>query len=654
MISLIPAALGLLATGASASVIDARADPVTAAACPDTSKSQYVGRLKIDYIIVGTGAGGGPLAARLALNGYKVLALDAGYDTYENNVTIPLYFGRSNEDEKVVLDYYTDHYANGSKVNTWYPRAQGIGTKSSQIALLARCSDIQPGGSTIHNALIHMRSQDWDFDNIAAKTNDASWKAASMKQYFTRLEKNLYVAPTTGRAQGYGYDGWLKTDYAPMNLLTDPKYKDPQIGSIMDTIINSTAAVQGSDFNNAANDGLEGAGAVTYTKDEYHNRSSVRDHLVDVRAKLPKQLTIKTQTLATKILTCKNAKGEIQAYGVQAASGPHLLPVAREFTGKTKLVTTTYTAKYEIISSAGTFQTPQLLMLSGIGPADQLKKFNISVVVDSPGVGENVQDRTEAAIVWKLKNTHKLFQAGCIFGDDPAKDPCLAEWLATNHTNIYSAGPAIWGNAYKSSPNLPYLDMWSMWGPGAFTTYYRGYPAVLGATAPTSLNNVLLKAHAKSKGWVRLTGSNPQDKLEVNKNYLGNADSVKDFEILRDAIKKSRKFIADTPQINQWIVEETWPGSKYQTDAQLWEFLRANVFGHHLCCSAKMGSDSDKSAVLNSQFQVRGVKNLRVVDNSVWPDIPGMFVTTPIYTISEKAADSVLATAKANGWAPSP
>ncbi|KAG8755795.1 hypothetical protein FRC12_010779 [Ceratobasidium sp. 428] len=630
MISLIPAALGLLATGASASVIDARADPVVAAGCPDTSKSQY------DYIIVGTGAGGGPLAARLALNGYKVLALDAGYDTYENNVTIPLYFGRSNEDEKVVLDYYTDHYASPNNVSAWYPRAQGI------------------GGSTIHNALIHLRAHNWDFDNMANKTNDASWKASSMRQYFTRLEKNRYVPSAVGRTLGYGYEGWLKTDFAPMNLIWDPKYIDRQLVSLMSAVVGSVTPVAGADYNNDANDGIEGAAAVMYTKDEFHNRSSVRDHLVDVRTKFPKQLTIKPQTLVTKILTCKDSKGALTAYGVEAASGAHLLPVARQFTGKTKLQTTTYTAKYEIISSAGTFQTPQLLMLSGIGPSEQLKKFNISTLVDLPGVGENVQDRAEAAIVWKLKNTHRLFQAGCIFGDDPSKDPCLAEWLATNHTNIYSAGPAMWGQAYKSSPNLPYLDVWSMWGAGAFTTYYRGYPAVLGAQAPNSFNNVILKAHTHSKGWIRLTGSDPQDKLEVNKNYLGNPDSVKDFEILRDGIKKSRKFVADTPQINQWIVEETWPGSKYQTDAQLWDFLRANVFGHHLCCSAKMGSDDDKMAVLNSKFQVRGVKNLRAVDASVFPDIPGMFITTPIYITSEKAAEEVLTTAKANGWAPSP
>jgi choline dehydrogenase-like flavoprotein len=83
-----------------------------------------------------------------------------------------------------------------------------------------------------------------------------------------------------------------------------------------------------------------------------------------VRAKFPKQLTIKTQTMATKILTCKSANGTIQAYGVEAASGAHLIPVARQFTGKTTLKTTIYTAKYEVISSAGTFQTPQLLMVS--------------------------------------------------------------------------------------------------------------------------------------------------------------------------------------------------------------------------------------------------------------------------------------------------
>ncbi|KAL5636474.1 hypothetical protein ACGC1H_000440 [Rhizoctonia solani] len=613
---------GILAPYLVGSVVGA--DPPT---CPNTSSRQY------DYIVVGAGAGGGPLAARLALNGYKVLLLEAGPDSYQNNVTIPFYFGRTTEDEKLALDYEVDHYTSPNNVTAWYPRSQGI------------------GGSTIHNALIHMRAQNWDFDNVADITGDESWRTSSMQKYLTRLEKNLYVPEQTGKLLGHGYDGWLSTNSAPFNLIRDPKYADEQIGSIMDTLISSVPEVGGSDWNNLTTDGAEGSAMLTFTRDQYNNRSSVRDHLVDVRTRFPDKLIIQTETMATRILICKDSNGSLQAYGVEAASGSYLLPVARQFAGKRPLDFQTYTAKYEVISSAGTFQTPQLLMLSGIGPSQQLTKLGIKTLVDLPGVGENVQDRMEATVVWKLNHTHKIFSLGCLFGDDPQMDPCLADWIATNHTNVYSLGAALWGQKYKSKPSVPYLDVLSIWGPGAFTHYYRGFGQDYGLNSPNSINNAIMKAYARSKGWIRLTGSDPQDKLEINKNYLGSAESIEDLTILRDTIQRARQYVAATPQINRWVVQETWPGSQHQTDEQLWKFLRANVFGHHLCCSAKIGANNDSMAVLNSQFQVRGIKSLRVVDASAFPTIPGMFVTTPIYTISEKAADSILDTAKASGWA---
>ncbi|KAG8700966.1 hypothetical protein FRC11_012530, partial [Ceratobasidium sp. 423] len=241
-------------------------------------------------------------------------------------------------------------------------------------------------------------------------------------------------------------------------------------------------------------------------------------------------------------------------------------------------------------------------------------------------VRENVQDRIEATVVWKLNNTHKIFSLGCLFSDDPRTDPRLVDWIATNHTNVYSLGAALWGQRFKSKPSVPYLDVLSIWGPGAFTHYYRGFERDYGINSPNSINNTIMKAYARSKGWIRLTGSDPQDKLDINRNYLGSAESIDDLTILRDNIQKACRYVAATPQINRQVVQETWPGYRpqYQTDEQLWEFLRVNVFGHHLCCSAKIGADNDNVAVLNSRFQVRGVKNLRVMDASVFPDIPGM------------------------------
>ncbi|KAF8598578.1 alcohol oxidase [Ceratobasidium sp. AG-I] len=583
------------------------------AACPSLTSAEY------DYIVVGAGAGG-------------VLVIDAGHDVNNINTTIPAYLARSNEDSQMALDYEVQHYPPGQpQVQKWYPRASAI------------------GGSTVHNALIHLRPHDYDLDQLATRFSDSSWSAKNMRRYLTDfIENNQYISSLVGVPLSYGYKGWLWTDFPPLNLLLSPQYLDLQLVDIITNIITAVLPVPFNDYNNNLSDGVEGGAAVITTKDPAHNRSSVRDHLMNTRAAYSQRLSFATDTLATKILTCADSTGATRAYGVEAASGEALLPVARRFSGKKTLTTKQYLAKYEVVVSAGTFQTPQLLMLSGIGNSTELAKFNISTVSDLPGVGANLQDRVEMTIVWRLKQNHTILQ-GCLFGDTFA-DPCLKEWSEQGHTNAYSSGPGIWAHAYKSSPDLPYLDVWSMWGPAAFKGYFKGYPVQLAQDIGNSFNNVILKAHTSSKGWVRLTGSNPQDLLDINKNQFQTAEDLKDLEILKDAVKKSRDLWASKPGLSGHTAEEVWPGAAVQTDDQIREFLRENTWGHHVCCTAKMGVQSDKSAVLNKDFQVRGVSNLRVVDASSFPDIPGMFVTTPIYQISEKAADVMLTFAKANKW----
>ncbi|CAE6452223.1 unnamed protein product [Rhizoctonia solani] len=605
--------LGLAASIGVAFLKTATAAPE---ACPDLSSAEY------DYIVVGAGAGGGPLAARLALNGYKVLLMDAGHDVFNVNTTVPVYLARSNEDPQMALDYEVQHYPSGQpQVQKWYPRAAAL------------------GGCTVHNALIHLRNHDYDLNTLATRFKDSSWSASNMRKYLSeKIEKNQYVPSLIGKALSYGYDGWLWTDFPPLNLLLSPLNLDGQLLDIVTNIVTAVLPVGFTDYNNNLNDGKEGGAAVISTRDNNGNRSSVRDHLLDTRTKFPQRLSFATDTLATKVLTCSDSSGKIRAYGVEAASGAYLLPVARQFKGKNTLNKKQYTAKREIV-------------LSGIGDKAQLEKFNIPSVANLPGVGANLQDRIEMTIIWKLKQNHTILN-GCLFGDT-LNDPCLKTWSEQGHNNVYSSGPAFWAHAYKSSSSLPYLDVWSMWGPGAFKGYFKGYPLELAQNIGNTFNNVILKAHTSSKGWVRLTGSDPQDLLDINKNQFQTAEDLKDLEILKDAVKKSRDLWASRVGLKGHTVEEVWPGSAIQTDDQIRAFLRENTWGHHVCCTAKMGTDDDANAVLNKDFQVRGVANLRVVDASSFPDIPGMFVTTPIYQISEKAADVMLAIAKSNNWSPS-
>ncbi|KAG8941445.1 hypothetical protein FRC03_004524, partial [Tulasnella sp. 419] len=166
--------------------------------------------------------------------------------------------------------------------------------------------------------------------------------------------------------------------------------------------------------------------------------------------------------------------------------------------------------------------------------------------------------------------------------------------------------------------------------------------------------NVILKAHTKAKGWVRLTGGHPQDTLEINKNQFQTPESINDLHVVREEMKKSRQFAQNNLLFAANVDQEIFPGPSVTTDAQLDEFIKQNQWGHHACCTAKMGIESDNMAVVDNNFKVYGVKGLRVLDNSVWPNIPGMFVTTPIYMISEKGADAVHAFAGTQGWTPTP
>ncbi|KAF8748950.1 Aryl-alcohol oxidase [Rhizoctonia solani] len=570
-----------LAAGIGATLL--RTATAALEACPNLSSAEY------DYIVVGAGAGGGPLAARLAISGYKVLLMDAGHDVFNVNTTIlcilhaqmrtlkwhlTMRFNTTHRARYACLYFQTLFESNympmciQPQVQKWYPRAAAI------------------GGSTVHNALIHLRNHDYDLDTLATRFKDSSWSASNMRKYLSeKIEKNQYIPSLIGKALSYGYDGWLWTDF-------------PLSASCFHLREIYRLQQQPERWE-------RGGAAVISTRDGNHNRSSVRDHLVNTRTKLPQKLSFATDTLATKILTCADSTGKARAYGVQAAAGQYLLPVSRQFKGKQTLATKQYTAKYEVVVSAGAFQTPQLLLLSGIGDSAQLAKFNIPT----------------------LKQNHTILN-GCLFGDTFA-DPCLKTWAEQGHNNVYSSGPGFWAHAYKSSSDLPYLDVWSMWGPGAFKGYYKGYPLELAQNIGNTWNNVILKAHTSSKGWV---------------------PDLKDLEILKDAVKKSRELWASRGGLSGHTVEEVWPGSAVKTDDQIREFLRENTWGHHVCCTAKMGTDDDARAVLNKDFQVRGVGNLRVVDASSFPDIPGMFVTTPIYQISEKAADVMLAFAKSNKW----
>lgn len=223
------------------------------------------------------------------------------------------------------------------------------------------------GGSGAHNALVSIVGAKYDFDTLAQKLSDPSWSDDNMRKYFAKLENNLYMNQSQGAPLGHGYSGWLYTDNPPTDILTDSKWYDPQLIDVATGIQSIYPIVPYADFNVIGNDFTTGGGQLILTKNPAHNRSSVRDFLADTMRQTVK-LDWSPSTMVTKILTCNSGFGA-QAYGVTVAKGDNLLPVARQFEGKRKFATQNVFARYEVILSAGTYQTPHILMACCIPPS---------------------------------------------------------------------------------------------------------------------------------------------------------------------------------------------------------------------------------------------------------------------------------------------
>ncbi|KAF8911417.1 GMC oxidoreductase-domain-containing protein, partial [Mucidula mucida] len=234
------------------------------------------------------------------------------------------------------------------------------------------------------------------------------------------------------------------------------------------------------DLNSIAGDDAVGVTMPSFTITENYTRSSVRDRLVNV-GETSGRLTFTFETLVTKVLTCNDSSttnGSVKAYGVEIVPGA-ALPVAGNFHGKQDLNATVVKAKKEVIVSAGTFQSPQLVyspsfQLSGIGDREHLQQFGIESVVHLPGVGMNMQDHDEISVIWRMKQNYSIFD-GCVLLPDPEQDPCLAYYLE-GHQNLYSFGGAITSVTSKSRPEYTEPDMLTYWEPAYFQGFVRGIP----------------------------------------------------------------------------------------------------------------------------------------------------------------------------------
>jgi choline dehydrogenase len=640
-----------------------------------------------DYIVVGSGPGGGPLAARLAIAGSKVLLIDAGDDqgsTYQEQV--PALQLQSTEYAPMKWDYFVNHYQNETRQEqdskfAWETPSgdlyvgPGAPSGSTPLGILYPRSGTL-GGCSAHNALITVLPHDSDWTNIQTITGDDSWAPENMQQYFESLERNRYLPNSV---IGHGFTGWLGTALTSLTLVVEDlkllslvvsaatAMGKSLLGIVVDTVVG-LGEVLTQDMSKSQSLGgrrkmliyhvldapgqtdIDGLYQVPLAMDvPSSTRNGPRNFILDTANALNSDgsrqyyLDIMLNTLVTDIRFIQN--GTIpQAVGVDFLEGQSLYRADLRSSTATPTGPGSVNATREVIISAGTFNTPQLLKLSGIGPAAELQKFNIPVLVDLPGVGTNLQDRYENTIVGEAATPFMITQ-DCTFLET-TPDPCLEQWIDGVDEvtrGVYATNGIALGVIKTSSVALGDPDLFISGAPALFTGYYPGYSSNAIKDAK-HWSWIVLKAHSRNNaGTVALRSSDPRDTPIINFNSFdtGSGDWEADLQAQYEGLLYARQAFADLIPLDGSFTE-VWPGPNVTTEAELKAYIQREAWGHHASCTCPIGADDDPMAVLDSKFRVRGTQGLRVVDASVFPKIPGFYIALPIYMISEKAADVII------------
>jgi choline dehydrogenase len=609
-----------------------------------------------DFVVVGSGAGGGTVAARLAESGFRVLVLEAGHDPMAAGVNdrpedyqVPAFHPYATENPSMRWDFWVRHYTDDAQQRRDPKFRETDGTKAANGVWYPRAAAI--GGCTAHNAMIFVAPHDSDWNEIADVTGDRSWRAEKMRAYFARIERCHHRPLERLRSRfgsnpsGHGYTGWLDVERAaPRAAVRDRDLRGAILGSARDAADLFGHALRDrarrrslADPNDARGLG-QGSVGLRYTplSTRNHVRVGARERLLDVRERHPDRLTIETDALVTRVIF----EGT-RAVGVEYLKGAslyraHAAPAQNG--GERRQVRATR----EVILAGGTFNTPQLLMLSGVGPRAALEALGITVKVDLPGVGRNLQDRYEVSVVNRMAFDAWEALAGTTFSKADAQ---FAEWRDKGE-GAYITNGGLVSVIAESGPGRPSPDLFCYALLAKFTGYFPGYSKELPPN-PNCLSWVVLKGHTNNTaGAVTLRSADPLDPPAINFRYFeeGNDATGDDLRAVVAGVKLVRKMTQQL-KAQKLIAREESPGEDVQSDEQIAAFVRNQAWGHHASCTCRIGP-RDLGGVVDTNFRVHGTEGLRVVDASVFPRVPGLFIVSAVYMIGEKAADVITSSAR--------
>jgi choline dehydrogenase len=611
-----------------------------------------------EYVVVGSGAGGGTVAARLAEAGRRVVLLEAGGDPQElrggdlgnpqanrlpEDYDVPAFHCFASENAAMRWDFFVRHFADRNLQRRDSKYCETWNGKPVDGVLYPRAGTL--GGCTAHNAMIFVYPQDSDWDGIAQLTGDPTWGSRNMRRYFERLENCRHrpllrwLSKIGLNPSRHGWNGWLRTETAdPRASVNDRALVETVLCESFQALLEDgqqpeeirwtlESALDPNDWRLVKRNAI-GARYLPLTT-HGGRRVGARERVKDVARHLPENLKIVKHALATRVILDERNR----AVGVEYLKGERLYRAHAQPSEAAGEPSTIY-ASQEVILAGGAFNTPQLLMLSGIGPPDELARHGIPLRVALPGVGRNLQDRYEYSVVNRMRFPAWKVMQGATFS---AGDSLFAQWQ--RGCGVYASNGGVLALIHKSGKTVTPPDLFCMALLAPFQGYYPGYSGQI----PGHLNYltwVVLKAHTANRaGRVTLRSSDPCDTPVIDFNSFEQGGDA-DLDALLEGVRFVRR-LGEGLKRDGLIDAEEVPGARIADD-ELREHVRYNCWGHHASSTCAIGPPEEKG-VLSSDFRVHRTAGLRVVDASVFPRIPGYFIASAVYMVGEKAADVILA-----------